>query len=221
VSEPEKRIRNGKVRWYARYYDPSGQRHTKVFDRKTDAEDFLIDTKHSKRTGSYVNPDRSKMTVGTMADQWLEAKLDLAAKTRDRYDGIIRAHIRPRWGKVRLADVTHAEVQRWLARLDMSPASVRKVHRVLSMVLAYAVKDGRLAVNAATGVSLPRVRQSERQYLTHQQVAALANACGEPYELLVKFLSYTGVRWGEAAALRVGRIDFLSSRIDRRERDAG
>jgi hypothetical protein len=143
--------RNGKVRWYARYYDPSGKRHTKVFDRKVDAEDFLTDTKHSKKTGSYVDPNRSKVTVGMMADQWLDAKLDLAPKTRDRYEGIIRAHIRPRWGKIRLSDVTHAEVQRWLARLDVSPASVRKVHRVLSMVLAYAVKDGRLAVNAARG----------------------------------------------------------------------
>ena len=70
--------------------------------------------------------------------------------------------------------MTHAEVQRWLARLDVSPASVRKVHRVLSMVLAYAVKDGRLAVNGAAGVSLPRVRQPEKQFLTHQQVAELA-----------------------------------------------
>jgi integrase len=112
-----------------------------------------------------------------MADQWLDAKLDLAPKTRDRYEGIVRAHIRPRWGNMRLADVTHAEVQRWLARLDIAPASVRKVHRVISMVLAYAVKDGRLAVNAAAGVSLPRVRQPEKRFLTHQQVADLAEAC--------------------------------------------
>ena len=34
MSEPEKRVRNGRVRWYARYYDRSGKRHTKVFDRE-------------------------------------------------------------------------------------------------------------------------------------------------------------------------------------------
>jgi hypothetical protein len=34
---------------------------------------------------------------------------------------------------------------------------VRTVHRALSLVLAMAVKDGRLARNAATGVNLPRV----------------------------------------------------------------
>ena len=37
----ERRIRDGKVRWYARHYDPSGNRHTKVFDTKAEADRFL------------------------------------------------------------------------------------------------------------------------------------------------------------------------------------
>jgi site-specific recombinase XerC len=68
--------------------------------------------------------------------------------------------------------------QRWLTGLDLAPASVRKVHRVLSMVLAYAVKDGRLAVNPAAGVSLPQVREVEKRFLSHRQVHELADACG-------------------------------------------
>lgn len=213
MPEPEKRIRNGKVRWYARYYDPSGKRHTKFFDSKAEADRFLTSVGMSKITGSYVDPNRSKVPVGVLAEQWLEAKLDLAPKTRDRYEQIIRAHIRPRWGRVRLSDARHAEVQRWLARLDLAPASVRKVHRVLSMVLAYAVKDGRLAVNPAAGVSLPRVRHPEKRFLTHQQIADLAEACGEDYRLMVLFLAYAGLRWGEMAALRVRRVDFLRRRV--------
>jgi integrase len=81
------------------------------------------------------------------------------------------------------------------------------------MALAYAVKDGRLAVNPATGVSLPRVHQTERRFLTHQQVHELAEECGEPYRLVVLFLAYTGLRWGEMAALRVRRVDFLRRRV--------
>jgi site-specific recombinase XerD len=108
--------------------------------------------------------------------------------------------------------VTHAEVQRWLTRLDLAPARVRKVHRVLSMVLAYAVKDGRLTINPAAGVSLPRVREAEKRFLSHQQVHELADACGGNYRLMVLFLAYTGLRWGEMAALTVGRVDFLRRR---------
>lgn len=87
------------------------------------------------------------------------------------------------------------------------------VHRVLSMIMAYAMKDGRLAVNPAAGVSLPRVREPEKRYLTERRVAELADAVGEEYRLIVLFLAYTGLRWREMAALRVGRLDLLRRRV--------
>jgi integrase len=205
--------RRGQGRWRARWRDPDGRERSKTFPRKQDAERFLVQVESSKQRGAYVDPQRARVTVGDWADGWLAAQADLAPKTRERYDGIIRKHIRPRWGTVQLASVTHAEVQRWLTGLDLAPASVRKTHRVLSMVLAYAVKDGRLAANPAAGVSLPRIREAEKRFLTHQQVHQLAEACGDEYRLVVLFLAYTGLRWGEMAALRVQRIDFLRRRV--------
>jgi integrase len=208
----EKREDDGRLRYVARYRDPSGRQRNKTFGRKIDAERYLTGTENAKLTGQYVDPARSRVTVGAWADLWIDAQADLAPKTRERYEGIIARHVRPRWGNVRLASATHAEVQRWLTRLDLAPASVRKVHRVLSMIMAYAIKDGRLAVNPAAGVSLPRIHQPEKRFLTHKQVADLADACGEEYRLVVLFLAYAGPRWGEMAALRVHRLDFLRRR---------
>jgi integrase len=200
-------------RWQARYRAPDGKERTKRFDRKVDAETWLANERVRIARGEWTDPVRAKVTVGEWADDWLAAQADLTPKTRERYDGIIRRHIRPRWGRVPLASVTHAEVQRWLTGLDLAPASVQKTHGVLSMLLAYAVKDGRLATNAAAGVSLPRVREAEKRFLTHQQVHELAEACGEEHRLVVLFLAYTGLRWGEMAALKVKRIDFLRRRV--------
>lgn len=171
----EKRTRDGRPRWYARYRDPDGRQRTKSFVRKADAERYLTGVESSKLTGSYVDPARSRLTVGTWAQQWLDGQAHLKPSTHERYAGILREHVLPRWSKVRLADVSHAEVQRWVTELvaTRSPATVRKVHRVLSLVLALAVKDGRLVRNVAEGVSLPRVVTAERRYLTHEQVHAL------------------------------------------------
>jgi integrase len=205
--------RKGAGRWRARYRGPNGRERSKTFERKADAERFLTEVESSKLRGGFVDPRRASITVEAWADDWLAAQADLTPKTCERYDGMIRRHIRPRWGRVPLASVTHAEVQRWLTGLDLAPTSVQKTHGVLSMVLAYAVKDGRLASNPAAGVSLPRVRQAEKRFLTHQQVHELAEACGEEYRLVVLFLAYTGLRWGEMAALRVRRIDFLRRRV--------
>ncbi|MEP7178089.1 MAG: tyrosine-type recombinase/integrase [Pseudonocardiales bacterium] len=82
---------------------------------------------------------------------------------------------------------------------------------MVSLMLKMAVKDNRLGRNPADGVNLPRVVESERRFLTHDQVRILAAACGS-HRLVVLFLAYTGVRFGEMAALRVGRLDLLRRR---------
>jgi site-specific recombinase XerC len=153
------------------------------------------DVESSKQRGAFVDARRASLTVDEWADDWLAAQADLTPTTRNRYAGILSKHVRPRWGQVRLADVTHAEVQRWLTRFDLAPASVRKVHRLLSMVLAYAVKDGRLALNPAAGVSLPRLREAEKRFLSHRQVRELADACGDDYWLSVGSISSADAPW--------------------------
>jgi len=106
----------------------------------------------------------------------------------------------------------HEDVQTWLGSIARAPATVRKVHRVFSQLLDYAVKAGRLTRNPAAGVSLPRVQAAEKRYLTHAQVETLAAEVGPAWSLLVYFLAYTGLRWGEVAALRVSRLDLLRRR---------
>ncbi len=89
----------------------------------------------------------------------------------------------PTWGGgVPLQAVTHAEVGRWVAELTgkgLARATVRQAHRVLSLLLALAVRDSRIPRNPASGVRLPRVIPKEKKFLDHAQVAALADAAGE------------------------------------------
>ena len=215
MSSIEKRTRNGKLSWRAHYRDPAGRQRNRTFGRKVDAERFLTTVESSKLVVSYIDPALARLTVGEWASRWLEGQTHLKPSTREGYAGILRAHVLPRWGKVKLADVTHSDVQAWVSTLGVSrsPATVRRVHRVLALLLAMAVKDGRLVRNPATGVNLPRVVTGERRFLTHEQVDTLAALCGV-YRLVVLFLAYTGVRWGEMAALRVGRLDLLRRRAE-------
>jgi integrase len=214
MSSIDKRVRDGKLSWRVRYRDPQGKQRNKSFARKVDASAFAATVETSKLTGSYVAPSAGKVTVGGLAAVWLDTKVALKPSTRERYAGILRTHVLPRWGNVKLADVSHSAVQAWVAELSQqaAAATVRKTYRVLSLVLAAAVKDGKLARNPATEVELPVIRSAERMYLTHAQVHQLAAACG-PYRLLVLFLAYTGLRWGEMAALRVGRLDLMRRRV--------
>ena len=230
MASVERRTRNDRTRWYVRYRDPSGEQRTKTFDRRIDAERYLTGIESSKLSGSYVDPARSRVTVGEWTDRWLAGQAHLKPTTRERYESIVRKHIRPRWGTTKLADVAHADIQTWVTKLCRSaePATVRKIPRVPSLLLTLAVKDGRLIRNPAADINLPRPRTLEQRYLTHEQVHDLARAAAGPaepskhrrpeertsdeYSLVVLFLAYTGVRFGEMAALRVRRIDFLRRR---------
>ena len=231
MAHVEKRVReDGRTVWRARYRTPSGEHRSKSFDRKVDAERFLATVESTKSAGSFVDPTRAKVTVGEWSKLWLAGQTHVKPTTFSRNEATIRRHINPHWADVQLADITHAEVQAWVTKLTetQSPASVQKIYRVLSQIIDMAVQDGRLARNVAAKVNLPRPTKHEKRYLTHSQVDALAQATGYPadaskhstydtranemYRLVVLFLAYTGVRFGEMAALKVRRLDLVRRR---------
>ncbi len=227
---PTDRFGSGK-RWRVRYRTPNGQQRNRAFERKVDAQRFSTTVEAAKLNGSYIAPEAGRLTVGDWAQRWIEGQSHLKPSTAERYRGILRVHVQPRWGDVQLSNVSHADVQGWVRTLadHRSPATVRKIHRVLSLVLDLAVKDGRLVRNPAAGVSLPRVTVGERRYLTHSQVERLAAQVAQPYtgtsrvsdadrdaarvyRLVVLFLAYTGCRFGEMAALHVSSLDVVRRR---------
>jgi integrase len=205
---------NGK--WRARIRDAAGKEHSRHFPRKVDAERWEAASRSAITRGDWTDPARAKVTVGIWAAQWLEAQVQLKPTTRARHGVALRRQVLPTWGNMPLSAISYAEVSAWVQRLTASglaPATVRYAHRVFSMIMGHAVRDGRISRNPADGVRLPRVLREEPVFLNHAQVAALANAC-EPYGLLVRFLAYTGLRWGEMSALRVSRLDLQRRRVN-------
>ena len=70
---------------------PCGQKGT-----KQPLATFAPGVEGAKLTGTYVDPTRSRITLGASADLWIDAQADLSPTTQNRYEGIIRTHIRPR-----------------------------------------------------------------------------------------------------------------------------
>ena len=205
--------RDGK--WLARWRDPAGRQHKKSFRRKIDAQRWLDQMQAEMHRGQYIDPAGAKLRVGTFAESWAAGLGHLKPSTRERYRGIVRKHIVPTWGTWPLGSVAHSDVATWLAELSnlgLRPGTVRQVHRVLSLILDAAVQDGRIGRNPAAGVRLPRQVRSEPRFLTADEVAKLAAAAG-PSGLTVLVLSFTGLRFGELAALKVKRVDFERRRL--------
>ena len=102
---------------------------------------------------------------------------------------------------------------RRLSIAGLGPSGIRQSVFVLSAALDHAVRSGRIRINPARGLGLPKPHRHDYVYLTHGQLRDLADAAG-PWRVFVLLLGYTGLRWGEATALRVCDIDFGRRRID-------
>lgn len=209
----EKDARNG--RWLARWRDPSHRQRKKSFRRRIDAERFLANLQAEMNRGYYVDPAAGKVLIGDYAKVWSAGLSHLKVSTAERYRGIVRTHIEPRWSSYRLSSVATSDVAAWVGELSatgLSASTVRHVYRVFSLIMAMAVQDGRLARNPASGVRLPRAARGEPRFLSVPEVAALVDAAGEG-GLAVCVLAFTGIRFGELTALRVARVDLVRRRL--------
>ena len=205
--------RNG--HWLARWRDPAGRQRKKSFRRKVDAQRFLADLQAQMSRGLYLDPSAGKVPVGEYAKVWSTGLSHLKVSTAERYRGIVRNHIEPRWGTHSLTSVATSDVSAWVGDLVQGGASastVRHIHRVFSLIMAMAVQDGRIARNPANGVRLPRVSREEPRFLSASELAALVGAAGEG-GLAICVLAFTGIRFGELTALRVARVDLERRRL--------
>jgi integrase len=207
--------KRGQGRWLGRYRGPDGKERSKTFPTKAEALQWGQDQERRMRSLDWTDPQRGRITVGEWSARWL-AQAQVKPSTRASYQSLLRCQVWPTWGDVPLSAVTHAGVSAWTAKLaasGLAPATVRHAHRVLSLVLALAVRDGRLPRNPADRAPLPRVVRADKRFLTVAQVADLADAAGS-YGTAIRVLAFCGLRFGELAALRVRRVDLLRRRIE-------
>ncbi|KAA0117287.1 site-specific integrase [Mycolicibacterium sp. P9-22] len=209
--------KNKDSRWRARYVDDEGREGSRSFARKADAQKWL-DTEITTKlaTGTYVEPAAGRVTVSAVYEAWFVAQSHISAKTAATRRSSWNRHVEPQWGKHPIAEVRTSAIRLWVASMvadGAGPTTVENAFGVLRQVLGSAVEDSRLARNPCDGVKLPKRAHADRGYLTHAQVAALA-ASVDRDAIVVRFLAYTGLRWGEMAALRVMDFDMLRRRVN-------
>jgi integrase len=197
-------------RWRARYRGLDGRERSKHFDRKADAIRYEATQKAAVARGDWLDPAAGTITFAEWAEEWLKTK-SVQPGTLADYESIVRGRLNPRWGSYPLKRLGQVEIAQWVKELHDSglrPATVRGSLVVMKMILKVAVESERLPKSPAAHLKAPQVSPRKPQVLTHEQVFTLARAAGE-YETLILLLAYTGLRWGEATALKTLDIDLV------------
>lgn len=220
--EPERKRRRDCVgQWQARYRDAAGKQRAKNFPRRKDAEAFLDSTRTSVRTGTYLDPERQRVTVREWYEKWA-ATLGGAPSTVTRRRWAWQTHVEPKWGDWRLVDIGYLDVETWVREMSrrVGHASQKKNLELLRRMLDAAMRDRRIPFNPCAGVKLappPAKHPDDLEPPTREQCATLRQLLPPFYRDMLLFLEETGLRWGELAGLRRCHVDLAAHTIKVRE----
>lgn len=212
----ERRTQNGVLRWRARNRAPDGRERSQSFRRRADAERFLAQTETDKVRGAWVDPARSEVLLGEWADRWLATTTTLKPKTVAGYRSLLRSRIMPAFADAPIGAIHPMDIREWLSRMQadgLSPSRCRQAVHLLGAILQTAVEDGRLVASPCSLVKLPPLPQVEMANLQPEQLRDLLAVVAPDYHLLIELLAISGLRFGEAIALRRHRCDLPRSRL--------
>lgn len=202
-------------RYLVRYRKPDrSQASKKGFLTKRDAERYLASTAVSITEKRYIDPTDARATVGELGAIWIaDQEAVLKPSSSHPLKSAWKIHVEPTWGKRKVGDIRHSDVRAWVSDLTSKRGATTVIRSfgILAAILDIAVRDRRISDNPARGVKLPKKRPKPRVYLTHGQVAVLAQHALHPE--VVYFLAYTGLRWGEATGLRLRDVDLNRRRV--------
>jgi len=205
------RRRDGGTSYRVGWRDPDGKTHLKTFRRRAAADDHARKIEGDKLRNEYTDPSAGRITLADYFDVFMETSTHLKPSSRALYSRLFEGHVRKALGGRPLASIARSDVKALLAPLSATTA--RSVHRLIRRVLSASVEDGRIGRNPAAGLKLaPEVRREPR-FLSPDEVRRLAAEVPPRYRALILLMAYSGIRVGEAAALRVGDIDFLRGRV--------
>lgn len=210
-------VRRADGRWQINlaYTDPAGAlKRVTVYGKTADeARDKAVAVR--ARLRAHLPAKDRKDTVASFTAAWIASSLaasDRKATTKALYATLATKHIiGSTLGGRTLDALRPSHVEAWTVELrgrGLSPSSVRSTYTVLRAVLDTAVRDEAILRNPAAAIARPSVPKSEAAYLLPHQVTALLLAAGTGrYRPVFELLVNTGMRRGEALALRWGDVD--------------
>lgn len=215
ASIDKRHIADGAARYDVRYRTATGSVRTRTFRTRRDAERFAATVETDKLRGTWIDPRRASRPFAEIADEWLTSNPMKRPTSMARDESIVRVHILPALGERRIGQITQRDVRHlvvaWSA--ELAPRTVRRMFGVLRTIFLFAIESEVVGASPCRGVRLPPIAPLRRHVVSADELLLLAD--GHPADLrpMVFLGAVLGLRWGEVAGLRVGRIDFEAQTV--------
>ena len=206
-------------RWMARavvgYSVEDGKPIRKAFYGRTreEAAEKMNDALANVRKGTYSEPE--KMLYAEWLDKWLSDYITMSRRpnTVRSYEHLIRNHLKPTLGHLRLRDIRAGHIQRLNEKAkenggELSNRSVRYLHTLVHGSLEQALSEGLIIANPARAVKQPKKVTKEIKYFNTDEIRHFLELAKESHHYPAYLLELaTGLRVGELLALRWRDLD--------------
>jgi integrase len=199
-------------------YAESGKRKRKTVygASKKEVIDKLDRFRSEARVGNL--PDAAGLTVSQLFDRWLlSSKATTETRTYEERERLVKNHLRPRMGGLKLAKVNALHVESLysdLARDGVGATTVRHVANVLGVAFSHACNLKLIPFNPVAAIKKPKAPKRQMLFLTPDQVKILLEATkGRPCYTLVVLALATGCRQGELLALTWEDVDLVKATL--------
>jgi integrase len=202
----------------ARWQGADGKEHhaPQTFATKTAAREWLSTQETDLGRGGWIDPDKGRVTFAVYSTEWLDERADLAPRTVELYQSLLRLHVLPRLGPVELGRLDPEVVRRWrsaLLRSKLGKVTIAKSYRLLRTILNTAVEDGKIPANPCRIKRAGIERSPERKTATVEQVFALADVIDPRYRVAVLLAAFAALRFGELGALARRHVDLEAGTV--------
>ena len=97
----------GRVSYRARVKSHGREVATKCFERRADAVAWVSDQTRRIRTGDWVDPRRGRISMGLVADGWLDTRASVKRRTRETDLATWANYVQPTFGNRAIAAGHH------------------------------------------------------------------------------------------------------------------
>jgi integrase len=157
------------------------------------------------------------VTFSELKRRWLETRTDLAPSTAATYETLLRVHVEPVLGRLRLRDIKplHIEaVKTAVVKKGRSQKLALNVHRLLDAVFKQAIRWQLLSWNPCASVTPPRAKRFVPRTPTLEELSKLLSTANDTaYGPVARLAALTGARQGELLLLRWRDVDWQEDRL--------
>ena len=134
------------------------------------------------------------------------------------YESSLNRHVIPKWGGMRIEEISQDAVQDWVDELSQTKAGIggaEKAYKCLRQVIRWTIsKWGLYVADPTRGIEMPRKPVKKLEVLTQRRVKRLVRGCvGFKYEVTVVIQVALGTRPGENYFLHWEDINWRTGEV--------